>query len=58
MKNVRKMISTVRGIASEYKFTVKTRVVNLRLDELGRDVQARVFKWTGPGHSDRLFQVD
>ena len=29
-----------------------TRVVNLRLDKLGRAVPARKLKWTGPGRSD------
>ena len=28
-----------------------TRVVNLRLDKLGRAVPARKFKWTGPGRA-------
>ena len=30
---------------------LKIRVVNLRLDKLGRAVPARKFKWTGPGRS-------
>ena len=32
-----------------------SRVVNLRLDKLGRAVPARKFKWTGPGRSGPNF---
>ena len=35
-----------------------TRVVNLRLEKLGRVGQAKIFKWTGPGRSGQDFQVD
>ena len=32
------------------------KVVNLRLDKLGRPGQAKIFKWAGPSRSDPNFR--